>query len=249
MRSSARAVFILAICVTHATAEDNPKPSPVRPEPGPVDLTSIQLDQTTIAPIDGSAEEALAAFLEAHRNHVAKKPNGALHGYRRFLAHKGARDLPARYTTVARRRAKRLGSDLRAAFDGACALYRRDRSAGLAGLAAITKDHAEFAEGRAAAVITQSDRLLAAISLAKALQSDGKEDVARAKLKAAIQDAPNGLFLHEAKTLLIRIGGENLFSDAERAKNKADQDGKKEPVPEEEPEEETILEESEPDPE
>jgi len=249
MRSIAGTVFILATLARHATADDKSEPSPRKPEPGPIDLTSVQLEEVALTAIDGSSENALAEFLRAHRDHVAKKPNDALRGYRRFLAHKGARDLPARYTTVARRRAKHLGSDLRATFDAACALYRRNRDAGLTKLAAITKDYAEFAEGRAAAVVLQSDHQLAAITVAKALSVTTKEHLARARLKAAIQNGPNGLFLHEAKTLLIRIGGENLFSEAERAKNKADQNSVKEPAPEEEPEEETILEESEPDPE
>ena len=105
---------------------------------------------------------------------------------------------------------------VRASYDAAVAKYVKDRKAGLAELRSFAERYAWLPEGQAARAFADSDGLRAAIDLAKA-------DRKSKPLEEAIRAFPKGLFMYEAKSLLVDLGGRDLFEPGERVGGKKEE--------------------------
>ncbi|HEX5138295.1 MAG TPA: hypothetical protein VFY93_15070 [Planctomycetota bacterium] len=160
----------------------------------------------TIPPAEG---DPLATFREAHEKHKRGDTDGALQGYLAFLGNPKRIDLPPRYVTTVEERVKPLLAAVRALWEAAIAEYEKDRKKGLADLRTLEERYPWLPEGRAARAFADSDGLRAAIDRAK-------EDKQAKLLEEAIRAFPKGLFLYEAKSLLVDLGGPDLFEPDER---------------------------------
>lgn len=190
------------------------------PEPGILPADFLSPEPLEIAPTKG---DALAQFREAHEKHKRGDADGALQGYLAFLGNPARRDLPPRYVETVEARVKPLLAAARAGYDAAVAKYVKDRKGGLSDLRALGARYAWLPEGQAALAFADSDGLRAAIDAAKARKS-AKE------LEAAIRAFPKGLFMYEAKSLLVDLGGPDLFEPDERIGGKKEEgsgEGKK----------------------
>jgi hypothetical protein len=176
------------------------------PEPGIVPMDLAPPDPLEIAPSEG---DPLAQFRDAHERHKRGDLDGALQGYLAFLGNPKRLDLPARYVTTAEARVKPLLLAARARYDAAVSKYEKDRKGGLADLRALAERYPWLPEGRAALAFSDSDGLREAITAAK----KGKDAKA---LEAAIRGFPHGLYMYEAKSLLVDLGGPDLFEPSER---------------------------------
>jgi hypothetical protein len=125
----------------------------------------------------------------------------------------GRQELPGRYVATVEARAKELLTAVRAKYDAAVARYGNDRAAGLADLKALAERYPELPEGRAARAFADSDGLRAAIDRARM-------DRKASDLEAAVRAFPAALYKYEAKTLLIELGGPDLFDPDERVGEK-----------------------------
>jgi hypothetical protein len=134
-------------------------------------------------------------------------------------------DLPPRYAATVEARVKPLLEAVRASYDAAVAKYAKDRKGGLADLRALAERYAWLPEGAAARALADSDGLRAAIDLAKA-DRKGKP------LEEAIRAFPQGLFMYEAKSLLVDLGGPDLFEPGERVGGKKEEGPGEEGKPE-----------------
>lgn len=193
-------VVLLALFAAAAAAQE-PKP-----EPGLVPTDLAPPDPLEIAPSEG---DALTAFRDAHEKHKQGDLDGALKGYLSFLGNPGRLDLPARYVTTVEERVKPLLAAVRALYDAAVARYGKDRAGGLALLRALAERYPWLPEGRAALALADSDGLREAIDRAK-------KDKKAKELEEAIRAFPAGQYLYEAKTLLVELGGPDLFEKGER---------------------------------
>lgn len=176
------------------------------PEPGLLPAEFLSPEPLVITPTEG---DALAQFRDAHGKHKAGDLDGALKGYLAFLGNPARIDLPPRYVTTVEGRVRTLLGTVRAGYDEAVARYVKDRKAGLAELRAYGERYAWLPEGRAALAFADSDGLRVAIDTAKS-SKDPKA------LEAAIRGFPKGLYMYEAKTLLVDLGGPDLFDPGER---------------------------------
>jgi hypothetical protein len=176
------------------------------PEPGLLPLDFLSPEPLVIAPAKG---DALAAFRDAHGKHRRGDADGALQGYLAFLGNPAKLDLPPRYAATVEARAKVLLDAVRARYDAALLVYAKDRKRGLADLRALADRYPWLPEGRAAIAWADSDGLRAAIDRAKR-DKDAKG------LEAAVRAFPAGLYQYEAKTLLVDLGGPDLFEPGER---------------------------------
>ncbi|MFQ5844428.1 MAG: hypothetical protein ACE5JG_05490 [Planctomycetota bacterium] len=215
------------------------------PQPGLIDPRTVRLPELDRTPREGTAREALAAFLDAHRRHQRGDLDGALQGYLRFPSIRQSEELPARYRRLAAGRTRKLLADLARDYDAACALYRKDRARGLAALRRIAARGHGLPQVEAAAVLVQSDALLQSIEQARALLRQEQPAEGVAPLEAAILKNPRALHRFAAKRLLRGMGGPDLFTPEERellgegGSRKERGEGKKK----KEEEEETVLEE------
>jgi len=183
------------------------------PEPGLLPADFLSPEPLRIAPTTG---DALATFRDAHEKHKRGDTDGALKGYLAFLGNPKRLDLPPRYVTTVEARVRPLLGAVRASYDAAIARYVKDRKGGLAELRAFAERYAWLPEGRAALAFADSDGLRAAIDAAKA-------DKKTKELEAAIRAFPNGLYMYEAKTVLLDLGGPDLFEPGERLGGKKEE--------------------------
>jgi len=183
------------------------------PEPGLLPAEFLSPEPLLIAPAKG---DALAAFRDAHEKQKRGDTDGALQGYLAFLGNPARIDLPPRYVATVEARVKPLLEQVRRRYDDAVLTYAKDRKNGLADLRALAERYAWLPEGRAAIAWADSDGLRAAIDAAK---SDKKAK----ELGAAVRAYPAGLFQYEAKTLLVELGGPDLFDPGERVGGKKEE--------------------------
>jgi len=212
------ALLILAAAAV-ALAQDN------APEPGALPVTLVTLKKLRIAPQKGDAKAALAAFVDAHDKHKRGATDAALAGYLTFLGMPGRHELPARYTTTVERRVAAQTKAVHARYEKALDLYARDRARGLEELTLIAGRYPLLPEGAAALAFLHSDRLRVAIRAARAVKNaKGDTKAAAAALEGAIKRWASALYRYEAKTLLIDLGGPDLFKPGERDGSDGDED-------------------------
>lgn len=183
------------------------------PQPGLLPKDFLSPEPLTIAPAEG---DPLATFRDAHERHKKGDTDGALKGYLAFLGNPARIDLPPRYVATVEARVRPLLGAVRASYDAAVAKYVKDRKAGLAELRSFAERYAWLPEGQAARAFADSDGLRAAIDLAKA-------DRKSKPLEEAIRAFPKGLFMYEAKSLLVDLGGRDLFEPGERVGGKKEE--------------------------
>jgi hypothetical protein len=176
------------------------------PQPGLLPVDFLSPEPLTIAPSEG---DPLATFRDAHERHKKGDTDGALKGYLAFLGNPARLDLPPRYLATVEARVKPLLEAVRASYDAAVHKYGKDRRGGLADLRALAERYPWLPEGEAARAFADSDGLRAAIDAAKA-------DRKSKPLEEAIRAYPKALFLYEAKSLLVDLGGPDLFEPHER---------------------------------
>jgi hypothetical protein len=190
-------------------------------EPGLLPADFLSPEPLTIAPSEG---DPLATFRDAHEKHKKGDTDGALQGYLAFLGNPRRIDLPPRYVATVEARVKPLLEAVRAGYDACVQKYGKDRKGGLADLRALAERYAWLPEGQAARALADSDGLRAAIDLAKAERKPKP-------LEDAIRAFPHGLFLYEAKSLLVDLGGPDLFEPGERVGGKKEEDRGEEEKP------------------
>ncbi|MHC4955301.1 MAG: hypothetical protein ACYTGZ_15715 [Planctomycetota bacterium] len=200
MRASLPIVLLAAV----AAAED-PKP-----EPGRISLDLVEVRTLQFRPRGGDAQTALKTWLEAHRLHKENKIAEALDQYIAFLGMPGHRALPGRYGEIARRRVEKIHEPIRKRFEAACAVYKKDRKKALDVWRILAVRWIALPEGNAARKLWHSDEQRGAIDRARRLKAEGKAKEAIPALERAIRKYQNGLFLYEARTLLVEIGGPDL---------------------------------------
>lgn len=183
------------------------------PQPGLLPTDFLSPEPLTIAPSEG---DALETFREAHGKHKRGDTDGALKGYLAFLGNPARLDLPPRYVATVEARVKPLLEGVRASYDAAVQKYVKDRKGGLVDLRALAERYPWLPEGEAARAFADSDGLRAAIDAAKA---DRKPE----PLEEAIRAFPKALFLYEAKSLLVDLGGKDLFEPHERVGGKKEE--------------------------
>jgi len=176
------------------------------PQKGLLPADFLSPEPLTISRTEG---DPLATFREAHEKHKSGDTDGALKGYLAFLGNPKRIDLPPRYVETVEERVKPLLAAVRALWDAAIATYEKDRKKGLADLRALAERYPWLPEGEAALAFADSDGLRAAIDKAR-------EDKQAKPLEEAIRAFPKGLFKYEAKSLLIDVGGPDLFEPNER---------------------------------
>ena len=172
----------------------------------PVD--DFTVEDLVIVGREGDAQAALRAFLDGHEAHRKGDADAALSKYIEFMGMPGRLELPARYLETVEARLEPLLERIRNRYEAAVELYRKDGRKGLVELTAIAKSYGGFSEGKTALAIVQSDALLGAIETAKAA-TDRK--AAARDLEAAIRRYSAAVYMYEAKTLLIKLGGPDLF--------------------------------------
>jgi hypothetical protein len=198
--------WLLALLPAAAAAQEATEPAQGATAPGLLPKDFLSPEPLTIAPAEG---DPLATFRDAHEKHKKGDTDGALKGYLAFLGNPARLDLPPRYASTVEARVKPLLDAVRASYDAAVARYGKDRKGGLADLRALAERYAWLPDGRAARAFADSDGLRAAIDAAKA-------DRKAKPLEEAIGAFPHGLFMYEAKSLLVDLGGPDLFEPGER---------------------------------
>ncbi len=191
----------------------------------------VRIDVVSIAPLSvparpGNAKQALRRFLDAHRAHKADRLDPALRGYFQFLGMPGRHELPRRYVDAARERLDVLAQPTVKEYEKAARVYESDREAGLKALRALGARVPFLPAGRAAFELADTDALRAAIDGAKRVAKRDPKTAAQA-LEKSIRECAHGLFLYEAKQLLLKLGGPDLFEPGERLdkSNKREKDG------------------------
>jgi hypothetical protein len=209
-----RVPVLLLLAFAPAFAQDAAE----KAEPGPVPPGIVRIGRLRIVPHKGGDREALEMFLAAHGKHEQGDVDGALRDYLAFLGMPGRHDLPRRYLATARDRVDAIRAGVAKQYAEATELYRRDRAQGLAALDRLAERFALLPEGRAARVLADTDRLRAAIDAARpdADAADEKKKAAAAALEKAVRAYASGLYLYEAKRLLVDLGGPDLFEPGER---------------------------------
>jgi len=180
------------------------------PQPGLLPAEFLSPEPLVVAPTEG---DALAQFRDAHEKHKRGDLDGALKGYIAFLGNPARIDLPPRYVETVEARERALLATVRAGYDAAVAQYVKDRKAGLEELRTFGERYAWLPEGQAARAFADSDGLRVAIDAARG-DKNAKE------LEKAIRAYPKGLFMYEAKSLLLDLGGPDLFDPGERVGDK-----------------------------
>jgi len=187
--------------------------------PGLVRIDVVRLAALSVPVRPGDAKQSLQRFLKAHGDHEAGRLDEALRGYFEFLGMPGRHELPARYMETARERLAKLARPFEERYGNAARLYEQDRRAGLAALRAIADRGPYLPAGYAARTLVQTDALRAAIDAAReearSATANDKGAIAK-RLEATVRSCPHGLFLYEAKMLLIELGGPDLFAPGER---------------------------------
>ncbi|MHC4932491.1 MAG: hypothetical protein ACYTGV_09920 [Planctomycetota bacterium] len=218
-----RSLAVLALAAALAGGEEE------QPEPGPVSTLILRLDSLVIPPRPGGADRALEVFVAAHAGHRKGDLDAALTGYLEFLGIKGRAALPARYERTVRERLEALLGQIRKRYEAAVSLYEKNRMKGLESARVLAARYPMLPEGRCALALAHSDGLHQAMADARSLVA--KDEKAKAKaaedLQKAIRLFPAALYRYEAKSLLIDLGGPDLFDQGERV-GEADDDEPKE---------------------
>jgi hypothetical protein len=212
-----RAALILAGLGVVSAAQE---PAPV--EQGPVPTTIVTPGKLEIKRLEGDAETALKTFLAAHDAHEKGDEGAALRGYLAYLGIDARRRLPPRYEATVRGRLDAMLAHVRLRYAEACRLYERDRARGLAALHALSEGFPMLPEGAAALGLWQSDALHRAMAAARALDAKGERERAARELAKEIRRLPAALYRYGAKSLLIQLGGPDLFEPEERVGGRRD---------------------------
>jgi len=200
----------LALLVAAVSAQDPAA------EPGIVPTSLVDVGKLAILPREGDAAAALAAFKQAHARHEEGDLQGAAEAYMAFLGMPGRLDLPERYLRTVQDRVSAMRREAREWYDRATALYGSDRAKGIAELKLLAGRYGALPEGRAAQALWHSDALRVAIREARDLAAEEKKPLAVRELETAIRLHPAGLYRYEAKSLLVELGGPDLFEPGER---------------------------------
>jgi tetratricopeptide (TPR) repeat protein len=207
-----RSLVLVAFLAPSVNAEEEDR----KPEPGPVPTTILRLEELSIPAGKGDAQRALTAFLEAHEAHRKGDLDRALTGYLVFLGLDARVALPARYERTVRERLDGILERIRARYKKALALYEKNRRKGLVELRAIAERYPMLPEGKAALALEQTDAIHFAMADARALAEKGEKKKAAESLEKAVRRSPAALYLYEAKSLLVELGGPDLFEADER---------------------------------
>jgi len=183
---------------------------PVKADPGRIPTDIVEVGALSVRPRSGDAQEALKTWLEAHRLHKANKIPGALEQYVRFLGMPGHMALPARYAKSARRRVDLIHDPVRKEFEASLKLYPTSRTKAMNTWRVLAGRWPSLPEGVAAKKLWHSDELRGAIDAARKLKAAGKPKEAIPALERAIRAYGIGLYLYEARTLLVEVGGPDL---------------------------------------
>ena len=193
--------------------------APDEPEPGLLPIKTVRVGEMPLASVKGDAKTALKTFVAAHEAHKRKETDAALVGYVRFLGMPGRLELPSRYLTTVRKRLDVMRSQVRALYDKALSLYAKDRVKGIAALQVVAMRYPVLPEGVAAKKMAHSDGLAGAI--ARAREAKDKQ-AAAAALEKAVRKYTAAVFRYEAKSLLVELGGPDLFEPGERVLDEDD---------------------------
>jgi hypothetical protein len=183
----------------------------VEAEPGLIDPDVVSVGQLQIPTRRGNAKSAHETFLAAHRDHKKGDLVAAVTGYIEFLGIPAHAQLPERYARTARSRVEVIRKAVAAAHTRALATYRTDRARGLVDLRTLADAYAMLPEGRAARILVHSDATRAAVRDARSKKPDAVK-----ALEKAILANPDSRYLYEAKSLLVELGGPDLFDPDER---------------------------------
>jgi len=219
-----RRLLVLLFLGTAAIGQE-----PAQPDPGRIPTDIVEVGALKIRPRSGNAEIALQTWVQAHSLHKANKLPEALQKYVLFLGMPGHLALPERYSRSARNRVDALHDEVRKEFETSLKLYPKQRAKALDMWKLLAGRWVVLPEGHAAKQLWHSDELRGAIDAAKKLKGTDQAKQAAAALEKAIRAYTMGLYLYEARTLLVDLGGPDL-----RPKPKIDVEGDDE---EEEPEE------------
>ncbi len=187
--------------------------APDEPEPGLLPIKTVRVGEMPLAPVKGDAKTALKTFVAAHEAHKRKETDAALVGYVRFLGMPGRLELPPRYLATVRKRLEAMRKHVRALYDKALSLYAKDRVKGIAALQVVAMRYPVLPEGVAAKKMAHSDGLAGAIASAREAKD---KQAAAAALEKAVRKYTAAVFRYEAKSLLIELGGPDLFEPGER---------------------------------
>ena len=200
-----RTALALLLLVFAGFAEE-----PAKPDPGRIPIDLVEVGSLEIRPRSGDAKLALKTWLEAHRLHKATKIPEALTQYLLFLGMPGHLALPSRYARSARDRVDAIHDPIRKEFEASLKTYPKNRAKGLAVWRVLAARWPGLPEGVAAKKLWHSDELRGAIDAARALKTAGTPKKAAPALERAIRAYAMGLFLYEARTLLVEVGGPDL---------------------------------------
>jgi len=183
---------------------------PVKVDPGRIPIDLVEVGSLKIRPRAGDAQLALKTWLEAHRLHKATRIPQALDKYLLFLGMPGHLALPARYARSARDRVELIHDPIRREFEASLKAYPTNRAKGLAVWRILAARWPELPEGMASKKLWHSDELRGAIDAARALKAAGTPKRAAPALERAIRSYTMGLFMYEARSLLVEVGGPDL---------------------------------------
>jgi len=183
---------------------------PAKTDPGRIPTDIVEVGALRIRTHAGDAQAALKIWLEAHRLHKANKLPKALEKYLEFLGTPGHLALPDRYSRSARERVDAIHDPIRKRFEESLKLYPTSRKKALGVWHILAARWAVLPEGLAAKKLWHSDELRGAIDTAKKLKAAGKPKEATPALEKAIRAYSMGLYLYEARTLLVELGGPDL---------------------------------------
>ena len=197
-----------------------------KPEPGPIPTGLVMLDDDlAIAPRKGDATAALKAFLDAHALHKKGDTNGALKGYLAFLGFAAKAELPQRYVTTARQRLDAMREQLRKRYASACETYKKNRKKGLDEFTYLSLRFPMLPVGRAAEALVHTDAIYTAIAAARTLDKAKQRDKAARLLEKAVRRYRAAIYRYEAKSLLVDLGGPDLFEPGERVGEEEEDEG------------------------
>jgi hypothetical protein len=200
---------------------------PVQPDPGRIPTDIVEVGPLRVRPKAGNAKVALQTWIEAHALHKEGKLPEALGKYVLFLGMPGHLALPQRYSRSARNRVDAIHNDVRKEFEASLKLYPTQRAKAVDMWKLLAGRWLVLPEGYAAKQLWHSDELRGAIDAAKKLKGTDQAKSAATALEKSIRAYAMGLYLYEARTLLVELGGPDL-----RPKPKIDVG---EDAPEEEP--------------
>lgn len=183
---------------------------PAQPDPGRIPIDIVEVGSLKVRPKAGDAQVALKTWIEAHTLHKANKVHEALAKYVAFLGMPGHLALPQRYARSARNRVDSIHDGVRKEFEASLKLYPNQRSKALDTWKLLSARWVVLPEGLAAKRLWHSDELRGAIDAARKLKTAGQGKQAAPALEKSIRAYTYGLYMYEARTLLVECGGPDL---------------------------------------